>query len=109
MAISLVCLLLPLSDGNAWGWGSGRTIGLLVAAVAFGTGWVVIELRSEAPLIDMRIMRLPAVWTANLASLLFGVGLYSALATCRRSCRRPLARAMGLVPRSPRRVFSPSR
>jgi MFS family permease len=79
MAVSLVCFLLPLSLGDTWGWGSGRTVGLFVAALAFGTGWVVMELRSDAPLIDMRIMRLPAVWTANLASLLFGVGLYSAM------------------------------
>ena len=61
------------------GWGSGRTIGLFAAAVAAGTAWVAIELRSESPLIDMRIMRLPPVRTANLASLLFGVGLYSAM------------------------------
>jgi MFS family permease len=80
MAVSLVCLLLPLSLGDTWGWGSVRTIGLFGAAVAFGTVWVVMELRSDAPLIDMRMMRLPAVWTANLASLLFGVGLYSGTA-----------------------------
>jgi hypothetical protein len=40
MAVSLICLLLPLSLGDAWGC-SGRTIGLFVAAVAFGAGWVV--------------------------------------------------------------------
>jgi MFS family permease len=79
MAVSLVCLLLPLSLGDTWGWGSGRTTGFFVAALAFGTWWVVMELRSDAPLIDMSVMRLPAVWTANLASLLFGVGLYSAI------------------------------
>jgi predicted MFS family arabinose efflux permease len=79
MAAALICLLLPLSLGDTWGWGSGATIGLFAAAVILGTAWVRIELRSATPLIDMRVMRRPAVWTANLASLLFGVGLYSAV------------------------------
>jgi MFS family permease len=64
--------------GATWGWGSATTTVLLVMAVLTGATWVMIELRSTTPLIDMRIMRLPAVWTANLASLLFGIGLYSA-------------------------------
>jgi hypothetical protein len=79
MAAVLICLLLPLSLGATWGWGSARALGLFAAAAVLGTAWVRIELRSETPLIDMRVMRLPAVWTANLASLLFGVGLYSAV------------------------------
>jgi MFS family permease len=38
------------------------------------------EVRSDAPLIDMRMMRIPAVWTTNLVSLLFGVGMYAGYA-----------------------------
>ena len=72
MAAVLICLLLPLSLGATWGWGSARALGLFAAAAVLGTAWVRIELRSETPLIDMRVMRLPTVWTANLASLLFG-------------------------------------
>ena len=79
MAAALICLLLPLSLGATWGWGSARALGLFAAAAVLGAAWVRIELRSETPLIDMRVMRLPAVWTANLASVLFGVGLYSAV------------------------------
>jgi lysylphosphatidylglycerol synthetase-like protein (DUF2156 family) len=79
MAAALICLLLPLSLGATWGWGSARALGVFAAAAVLATAWVRIELRSQTPLIDMRVMRLPAVWTANLASLLFGVGLYSAI------------------------------
>ena len=32
------------------------------------------------PLIDMRMMRIPAVWTTNLVALLFGAGMYAAFA-----------------------------
>jgi predicted MFS family arabinose efflux permease len=41
---------------------------------------MAVELRSRQPLIDMRMMRIPAVWTTNLVGFLFGVGMYSIFA-----------------------------
>ena len=76
----LVALLLPLSMGTTWGWASARTIGLLILAVVLAIGWVATELRSANPLIDMRMMRLPAVWTTNLVSLLFGAAMFGVFA-----------------------------
>ncbi len=76
----LVCLLLAVSQGRVWGWGSGRVVGLLLGAVVLAALWVRTEVRSDAPLIDMRMMRIPAVWTTNLVSLLFGVGMYALFA-----------------------------
>jgi EmrB/QacA subfamily drug resistance transporter len=76
----LVCLLLPVSQGRVWGWSSGRSVALFVASVLLCALWVRVEVRSDSPLIDMRMMRLPAVWTTNVASLLFGVGMYSLFA-----------------------------
>ncbi|GGN86610.1 MFS transporter [Streptomyces albiflavescens] len=73
----LVALLLPLSQASHWGWGSGRAIGLFVAAAALFALWLFAEARSHSPLIDLRIMRLPAVWTTNAAALLFGAGMYA--------------------------------
>ncbi|WP_205650311.1 MFS transporter [Actinoplanes solisilvae] len=78
LAVSLVLLLLPLSLGGDWGWLSPLTLGSFALAVLTGALWVRTELRSKSPLIDMQIFRLRPVWTANLASLLFGVTLYSA-------------------------------
>ena len=76
----LVALLLGVSQAPTWGWGSAKVIGLFAAAVVVAASWMIVELRSRSPLIDMRMMRLPAVWTTNLAALLFGVGLYSTFA-----------------------------
>jgi EmrB/QacA subfamily drug resistance transporter len=73
----LVALLLPLSQATRWGWGSARVIGLFVAAVVLFALWLLAEARSRTPLIDLRVMRLPAVWTTNTAALLFGAGMYS--------------------------------
>ena len=73
----LVALLLALSEGGTWGWSSGRVLGLIAAAVVLCVAWVAVEERSESPLIDMTMMRLPAVWTTNLVALLVGFGMYA--------------------------------
>ncbi|MCW2794065.1 MAG: Multidrug resistance transporter, superfamily protein [Nocardioides sp.] len=76
----LVALLLAVSQGHSWGWASATTIGLFVAAAVLLPLWVVAETRSSQPLIDMRMMRIPTVWTVNLVALLFGAGMYSMFA-----------------------------
>jgi EmrB/QacA subfamily drug resistance transporter len=76
----LVALLVALSEAPDWGWGSGRVIGLLAGAVALAAVWVIAELRAATPLIDMKMMRLTAVWTNNLVALLIGVGMYATFA-----------------------------
>jgi EmrB/QacA subfamily drug resistance transporter len=76
----LVALLLPLSEASDWGWKSGKVLGLLAAAVVLAAAWVVAELRAATPLIDMKMMRAPAVWTNNLVALLIGVGMYATFA-----------------------------
>ncbi|MGW2103876.1 MFS transporter [Streptomyces olivaceoviridis] len=73
----LVALLLPLSQAGQWGWGSAKVLGLFTAAVVLFGVWLVTEARSRTPLIDLRVLRLPAVWTTNTAALLFGAGMYS--------------------------------
>jgi EmrB/QacA subfamily drug resistance transporter len=76
----LVALLLPVSQAPSWGWGSGRVIGLLVAAVVLAGLWIGVESRAAQPLIDMRMMRIRAVWANNLVALLIGVAMYAAFA-----------------------------
>ena len=73
----LVCLLLAVSQGRVWGWTSATILALLAGAVVLCAAWLASELHSDAPLIDMRMMRIPAVWTTNLVAVLFGVGMYS--------------------------------
>ncbi len=73
----LVMLLLGVSEGPTWGWGSPKVLALFVGAAICLPLWIWTELRSSQPLIDMRMMRAPAVWTTNLVALLFGVGMYA--------------------------------
>jgi EmrB/QacA subfamily drug resistance transporter len=76
----LVALILPISEAPEWGWTSGKVIGLIVLAIVLAVAWVRVESRSENPLVDMGMMRIPAVWTTNLVALFLGVGMYAVFA-----------------------------
>lgn len=75
----LVALLVAVSEAPSWGWGSTKVIGLIVLAVILILLWIVVELRSRSPLVDMHMMRVRAVWTNNLVAFLFGVGMYAVM------------------------------
>jgi EmrB/QacA subfamily drug resistance transporter len=70
-------LLLAIAQTTAWGWTDPRTLALLAAGLAVCAVWIVVEVRSRNPLIDMTMMRVRGVWTANLAAFLLGGGLYA--------------------------------
>lgn len=89
----LVALLLAVSEGPAWGWASARVLALFAGAAAGILLWAAAELRSREPLIDMRMMRVPAVWTANLSALLFGVGMFTTLTFLPQLVQTPRALA----------------
>ena len=76
----LVALLVAVSQAPTWGWGATKTLTLFAAAAVLIVVWVIVELRVNDPVVDMKMMRIPAVWTNNLVSFLFGVGMYSVMA-----------------------------
>jgi MFS family permease len=91
----LVAMLLALSEGPAWGWASARVIGLMAAGIVICGAWILAELRAVTPLIDMAMMRRPAVWTNNLVSLLLGVGMYATFAFLPQFLQTPSAAGYG--------------
>jgi EmrB/QacA subfamily drug resistance transporter len=93
LSVWLVALLVALSEAPTWGWGSPRIIGLLVAGVLVAALWIFSELKAHTPLIDMKMMRLPAVWTNNLVSLLMGIGMYAMFAFLPEFLQTPRALA----------------
>jgi len=91
----LVALLLAVSEAPTWGWGSAKTIGLIVLGVLIACAWVWKENRAVHPLVDMKMMRLPAVWTTNLAALLIGFGMYSAFVLIPQFVQTPRSTGYG--------------
>ena len=91
----LVALLLPVSQGQSWGWGSPAVLSLLGVAVVLAVLWIVVESRSRFPLIDMRMMRLRAVWTTNVVALLIGVVMYASFAFLPQFLQTPSSAGYG--------------
>src|SRR5213080_2591555 len=54
----LMLLVYAMTRATQHSWATGETIGLLAAAAALIVAFVVIEVRSKAPLLPMRIFRL---------------------------------------------------
>src|SRR5258708_3406972 len=77
LTAGLLCFLLPIPKGGDWGWGSGTTLGLFAASAAILAGWAVWELRSDAPLVDLRTSTRRQVLLTNLASVLVGFSFYA--------------------------------
>jgi MFS family permease len=75
----LVAALVAVSEAPLWGWISVKVIGLFVLGILLAIAWMMVELRSESPLIDMRMMRLPVVWTLNVVAFMFGFGMYAVM------------------------------
>ena len=81
----LISLLVPLTFAPEWGWAAPLTLALLALAAASLAGFVVVERRVDAPVLDLDLLvhnRLFAA--ANTAALLnymalYGIGLLTAI------------------------------
>ena len=91
----LVCLLLGISEGPSWGWGSLRIVALLVATAVFAVLWVRNEQRAAEPLVDMRMMRRRAVWTVNATAVLLGAGMFSSFVLIPQFVQLPVSSGFG--------------
>jgi predicted MFS family arabinose efflux permease len=77
LGAGLVLLLLPVSQGEAWGWRSPAVVGCLVAAALVLTGWVLLQRRTAEPLVRPAMLADRRTIVPNLAGLMTGVGLFA--------------------------------
>ena len=92
----LVCLLLAVSKGSAWGWASTSILGLFAGAVLIAIIWVWYERRVGAPLVDLRVSARPAVLFTNLAALLIGFAFYANSLSTAQLVQEPKSTGYGL-------------
>ena len=95
LSVALVCLLLGISKGSAWGWSSPLVLGLLTASVAVLAVWGRYELRCSSPLVDLRVAARPAVLCTNLASVLLGFSIFATFALATQILQAPVATGYG--------------
>lgn len=77
LTIALTAILLALSKGAQWGWGSPETVGTTALGLAVLAFWAPLELRTPSPLVDIRVAARRAVLLVNLASVFAGFSLFT--------------------------------
>ena len=73
----LTGLVLGITQGRDWGWGSASTIGVFVASALLLLGFVVWENRVAEPLMRFGLLRTKTVLGANVAGFILGTALFS--------------------------------
>jgi EmrB/QacA subfamily drug resistance transporter len=71
--VGLMLLLLGLNQGHVWGWTSAPVVGCLLIGAAFLAAWVIVELRSPSPMLDLRLFT-QRTFSAPVMSALFSYG-----------------------------------
>jgi EmrB/QacA subfamily drug resistance transporter len=78
-SVSLFCLLLALSQGQDWGWSSFPVVMLFYASFCLMALFVIHELTTANPLLDLRIFKIPSFCFGNLMLAVVTVGMYGGL------------------------------
>ena len=73
----LMLLVYALTRATQHGWATAETIGLLAASAALIGSFFLIELRSKAPLLPLRIFRLRTLTASNVSGLLMGGAIFA--------------------------------
>ena len=73
----MLLLVYAISNAPNVGWGTTRTISLLVASASLLGSFIVIETRVEAPLMPLRIFRLKTLAGANAVGFLLGASFFA--------------------------------
>lgn len=76
LSAALVCALLAVSKGGDWGWTSPTVLALLAVSTIVFLAWGRWELRTPAPLVDLRVAIGNRVLVTNLVSVLIGFSMY---------------------------------
>ncbi|WP_275560087.1 MFS transporter [Streptomyces sp. 5-6(2022)] len=72
LGLGLLCVLLALTEGPAWGWSSGRVLGLFVGSAVVSGVFLWWERRVRYPLIDPDLLLGRTIARIHLGAFLLG-------------------------------------
>ncbi len=73
----LSCLVFALIRGNDDGWGSTRIIALLVVGALLLVTFAAVELRSDQPMLDLHLFRIPTFTGAQIVAFSIHASMFS--------------------------------
>ena len=77
LAVGLTALLVPLAQGDSWGWLSPLTVGLVAVALLLFHTLIRYELRHDSPTVDVRAAAKRPILLTNIATVLVGFSLFA--------------------------------
>ena len=77
LSVAAVSLMVALTEGDDWGWGSRPLLATAGASAALFLAWGLFELRTASPMVDMRMLGHRPVLLTNLATMISGFALFS--------------------------------
>ena len=95
LAVALLALLIVISQVGLWRHHTGVAAVILAAAVLLLALWTILETRIEKPLVDIRLLRHPAVAAANLVMFTGGIGMYLLFSLITRYVQTPASAGYG--------------
>lgn len=93
LSLGLVCLLLAVT--KAGDWNANAVAGLLMVSALVFVVWGWIELRTPAPLVDLRVAARPYVLFTNLASIMVGFAMFGMSLTFPQLLMAPVSDGFG--------------
>ncbi|MCO4273400.1 MFS transporter [Pseudarthrobacter sp. HLT3-5] len=95
LSAALAALLLAISKGGAWGWGSEPVLLLFLTAAILLAAWVPYELKVSQPMVDLRTSGRRPVLMTNVASLLIGFAMFANMLLTTQQLQLPTATGYG--------------
>jgi EmrB/QacA subfamily drug resistance transporter len=96
LGLGLGAVLVAISQGNLWGWGSGRVLGLVAGGFAVLALWVAYERRLREPLVDLGLLASRPVWTTNASAFALGFAMFGGFILVPQLVETPPSAGYGL-------------
>jgi MFS family permease len=97
LAATLTVVLVAVAQGASWGWGSPEIIGLLLMGVALFAAWALQQLHTRTPLVQLSLLRHPAVLAGNVCALVLSVAMYMNLSAMTEFVQLPHSTGFGFA------------
>lgn len=95
LAVALAAFVLATTQATEWGWTATRTLALYAISMVAAAIWMRLESRVRFPLIDLRMMSIPAVLSGNVVSFLLGFAMFGIYAYVPQLAQAPTSTGYG--------------
>lgn len=95
LSAALAAILLGVSEADELGWGSPANLGLILGGLALTGVFLRVEARTRDPLIDLAVLRRPAVATTNLTAFMVGLAMFASFLLIPQFAQAPEATGYG--------------